>query len=63
MHFGDIKQTPNIMCLLCLYIMFDVLADHRKNLLIQMCRVVRVLLCVSCVSASCVHIWFVSCPR
>ncbi len=37
------KQMPNIMmCLLCLYIisiMFDVLADHRKNLLIQMCRV------------------------
>ncbi len=24
---------------------------------------VRVLLCVSCVPASCVHIWFVSCPR
>ncbi len=24
---------------------------------------VRVLLCVSCVHASCVHIWFVSCPR
>ncbi len=24
--------------------------------------VVRVLLCVSCVPASCVHIWFVSCP-
>ncbi len=23
---------------------------------------VRVLLCVSCVPASCVHIWFVSCP-
>ncbi len=25
--------------------------------------IVRVLLCVSCVPASCVHIWFVSCPR
>ncbi len=24
--------------------------------------IVRVLLCVSCVPASCVHIWFVSCP-
>ncbi len=24
---------------------------------------VRVLLCVSCVPASCVHIWFVPCPR
>ncbi len=24
---------------------------------------VRVLLCVSCVPASCAHIWFVSCPR
>ncbi len=34
-------QMP-IICLLCLYIIsiiFDVLADHRKNLLIQMCRV------------------------
>ncbi len=34
------------------------------HLLISMCVcvIVRVLLCVSCVPASCVHIWFVSCP-
>ncbi len=30
---------------------------------IKMTACVRVLLCVSCVPASCVHIWFVSCPR
>ncbi len=33
MHFGDMKQIYRIS------IMFDVLADHKKNLLIQMCRV------------------------
>ncbi len=43
MHFGDTWNKCTTLCyLLCLYIisiMFDVLANHRKNLLIQMCRV------------------------
>ncbi len=32
-------------------------------IIINVFQAVRVLLCVSCVPASCVHIWFVSCPR
>ncbi len=37
------------------------------TLIMMICRInvqvsVRVLLCVSSVPASCVHIWFVSCP-
>ncbi len=39
MHFGDTWNKCPTLCLFCLSITFDVLVDHRKNLLIQMCRV------------------------
>ncbi len=39
MHFGDTWNKCPTLCLYIISIIFDVLADHRKNLRIQMCRV------------------------